>query len=70
MRLLDGGLPAMTDPFLAATLWDMRTLQLVDLMKKARIKVEKGAVLFGVADPSASLKHGTVVIQLSPLQRE
>ena len=31
--------------------------------------MDQGAVLFGVADPSETLKHGTVVIQLTP-QRE
>lgn len=66
VHLLEARVDVKSDPFLAATLWDIRTLQLLDLKQRARIRVPNAGVLLGVADPSATLRYGQVVVQARP----
>ena len=53
-----------TEPFVRQLLVAFQTFQLKELRTKARILIEKGCVLFGVADESRKLDHGEVFIQI------
>ncbi|KAG7371402.1 RNA-dependent RNA polymerase [Nitzschia inconspicua] len=64
-HMLNGGLSPATEPFLFSALHAIRQHHLFTLRKKARIFVEKGAVLMGGLDESGQLKEGEVFVQFS-----
>ncbi|CAF4493058.1 unnamed protein product, partial [Rotaria sp. Silwood2] len=53
-----------TERFVQQLLFRFQAFQLKQLRTKARILIENGCVLFGVADESRTLKHGQVFIQI------
>ncbi|CAF3858814.1 unnamed protein product, partial [Rotaria magnacalcarata] len=53
-----------TEPFIQQLLFRFQAFQLKQLRTKARILIEKGCVLFGVADETRTLKYGQVFIQI------
>ncbi|CAM4955855.1 unnamed protein product [Rotaria socialis] len=53
-----------TEPFIPQLLFRFQAFQLKQLRTKARILIEKGCVLFGVADETRTLKYGQVFIQI------
>lgn len=53
-----------TEPFVQQLLVAFQAFQLKELRTKARILIEKGCVLFGVADESRTLEHEEVFIQI------
>jgi RNA-dependent RNA polymerase len=53
-----------TEPFVQQLLFRFQAFQLKELRTKARILIEKGCVLLGVADESRTLQHGEVFIQI------
>ncbi|KAK3281861.1 hypothetical protein CYMTET_10370 [Cymbomonas tetramitiformis] len=63
LDLLDVGF-SVDEPFLRATLSAMRSDKLHDLKAKARIGVQEGAILYGVADPQGELQYGECVVQV------
>lgn len=63
--MLNCGISPSTDPFLFSALHAMRQHHLFTLRKKARIFVEKGAVLMGGLDESGILQEGEVFVQFS-----
>jgi RNA-dependent RNA polymerase len=65
LHMLKSGQSPATDPFLFSALHAMRQHHLFTLRKKARIFVEKGAVLMGGIDESGVLKEGEVFVQMS-----
>jgi RNA-dependent RNA polymerase len=53
-----------TEPFVQQLLFRFQAFQLKQLRTKARILIENGCVLFGVADETRTLKYGQVFIQI------
>lgn len=63
-NMLEAGLEPHKDPFLFSCLHAIRAHHLMNLRKKARIHVEKGAVLIGGIDETGLLREGEVFIQV------
>jgi len=63
--LLTNGFSLQNEPFLRATAKDIIRYNFQLLRTRARVPVDKGALLFGVFDPTGALQPGQVVIQLS-----
>ena len=68
MSMLSIGLSPKHDPFLFSCLHALRTHHLMNLRKKSRIFVEKGAVLIGGIDEMGIIPEGCVFVQV-PMSR-
>lgn len=64
IRMLNSGLEPSREPYLLSCLNSIRTHHVYDLTKKARIFVEKGAVLLGAIDETGQLPEGCVFFQV------
>ena len=65
LHMLDSGFSPKADPFLFNALHAIRQHHLFTLRKKARIFVQKGAVLMGGLDETGLLKENEVFVQVS-----
>ena len=63
-HMISAGLQPSNDPFLFACLHAIRSHHLMNLRKKARIHVTKGAVLLGGLDETGLVPEGCVFVQL------
>jgi hypothetical protein len=65
MHMLHSGLDPRFDPFLLSCLHAIRSHHLMNLRKKTRIFVKKGAVLLGGIDETGNLPEDCVFVQIS-----
>ena len=64
LKMLKCGFCPKSDPFLFSCLHALRNLHLMNLKKKSRIFVARGAVLIGGLDESGEVPEGCVFVQL------
>jgi len=66
VHMLSCGLSPCNDPFLFSCLHAIRAHHLMNLRKKSRVFVEKGAVLIGGLDETGLVPEGCVFVQIRP----